>query len=263
MIEIVPYEPRRFRTAAAHYHARPPYSPRIFPWVVAFCGLSSRDRVMDLGCGPGPLTTGFAPLVHEVIAVDPEPDMLGALIANAAAFGKKVTAVQGSSNDLGPHFGTFKAVVMGRSFHWMDRVETLKRLDQLIEPGGAVVLLDVKPIPTEESRWMTDYRQIIERYADDGGAVQRQPTWTPHEAMIIGSPFRDLKRIAVVDRVVTAADSLVDRALSMSRTSPGEIGPEKMEAMVSDIRALIDKVAVDGNVTEILETTALIARRPA
>ena len=48
--------------------------------------------------------------------------------------------VAGSSYDLDPALGHFHLVVMGRSFHWMDRVDTLERLDRLIEPAGAVAL---------------------------------------------------------------------------------------------------------------------------
>ena len=47
---------------------------------------------------------------------------------------------EGSSRDLGPDLGTFRLAVIGRAFHWMDREETLRRLDAIIEPAGAVVL---------------------------------------------------------------------------------------------------------------------------
>ena len=71
------FQPRRFRTAAQHYLAgRPAYAPRLIRHVARFTGLAPEHRVLDLGCGPGMLAGAFAPLAGEVIAMDPEPEML-------------------------------------------------------------------------------------------------------------------------------------------------------------------------------------------
>lgn len=48
--------------------------------------------------------------------------------------------IEGSSYDLGVRHGSFLLVVMGRSFHWMDRDATLRVLDRIIDPAGASVL---------------------------------------------------------------------------------------------------------------------------
>jgi len=65
---------RRFRSAAQYYLAgRPFYSSLLIRRVV---GLNATHRVLDLGCGPGQLAAAFGPFVGEVIALDPEPEML-------------------------------------------------------------------------------------------------------------------------------------------------------------------------------------------
>src|SRR5262249_35846303 len=140
----IPFEPDRFRTAAAHYEeGRPPYAPDLIRRVAEVTGLGPKHRVLDLGCGPGPLARGFAPLVGEVVAMDPSADMLEAARELATQNGKAIANigfVAGSSYDLAPQLGPFHLVVMGRSFHWMDRVDTLRRLDRMIDPSGAVAL---------------------------------------------------------------------------------------------------------------------------
>ena len=81
--------------------------------------------MLDLGCGPGQLAVAFARLGCAVTAMDPEPDMLAAAAKEAAASGVSVNLVEGSSYDLSAGCGPFHLVVMGRSFHWMDRAATL------------------------------------------------------------------------------------------------------------------------------------------
>ena len=44
----VPFEPRRFRGAAAHYlGGRPAYAPALFRRLAGLCGLDGRERVLD------------------------------------------------------------------------------------------------------------------------------------------------------------------------------------------------------------------------
>src|SRR5690348_15106708 len=124
---------RRYRSAARHYLAgRPPYAEGLIRRVVAVCGLDRRHRVLDLGCGPGQLALAFAPFVGEVIGIDPEPEMLRVAREQAARAGRAVEFREGSSERLGDDLGTFHLVAIGRAFHWMDRAETLRGLNELI-----------------------------------------------------------------------------------------------------------------------------------
>ncbi|WP_316166927.1 MULTISPECIES: class I SAM-dependent methyltransferase [unclassified Bradyrhizobium] len=119
---------------------------------------------MDLGCGPGWLGIAFAPLVGKVIGIDPEPAMLEAAqaIANAAAV--EIELIEGSSFDLSPQLGRFRAVAIGRAFHWMDRADTLRKLDPLIEEDGAVMLFnDVRP-DVPQNAWYKRYSDVVDRF---------------------------------------------------------------------------------------------------
>jgi ubiquinone/menaquinone biosynthesis C-methylase UbiE len=132
---------RRFRSAAKYYlSGRPSYSSLLIHRVAEVCALNSTHKILDLGSGPGQLAMAFAPLVSEVTAVDPEPEMLEIGKKNASSGDFKIKFVQGSSYDLGPQFGRFQAATIGRAFHWMDRATTLKLLDAMIEREGAVVV---------------------------------------------------------------------------------------------------------------------------
>jgi SAM-dependent methyltransferase len=254
---------RRFRSAAPYYlSGRPPYSSLLVRRVVELCALNSTHRILDLGSGPGQLAMAFAPSVREVTALDPEPEMLVIGRRNASSGHFKIDFVQGSSYDLGPQFGRFQAATIGRAFHWMDRATTLNLLDVMIESDGAVVLFHDSHPEVPDNSWHGPYQEVIERYSADDVERQRlrSPEWLKNEAILLASPFHQMERISIVERRFTAVERFTDRALSFSITSRERLGA-KAEDMSSEVRELMANFAVEGVVTEVVESTALIARR--
>jgi SAM-dependent methyltransferase len=260
MIEPIPFVPDRFRSAAAHYLVgRPSYAPALIHRVAALCGLDGSGRLLDLGCGPGQLAAAFAPFATDVLAVDPEPEMLaeGERLGNGAA----VTFRLGSSQDLDLSWGRFRAVTIGRAFHWMDRAETARRLDGMIEPGGALVLFRVDHLDVPDNAWRTAFQEALDNaLGESGRSAWRGPGWVRHEAVLLDSPFPAMERVGVIERRRTPAASLIDRALSMSRTTRARLGAAA-DGLRDQVKALVAAASVDGMVTEVVESVALIARR--
>ena len=62
----------------AWYYARfrEGYPDEFFTMLVDEFNLSNCDRVLDLGCGTGQIAVPISRLVGEVIAMDPEPEMI-------------------------------------------------------------------------------------------------------------------------------------------------------------------------------------------
>jgi SAM-dependent methyltransferase len=219
-------------------------------------------QILDLGSGPGQLAMAFAPLVREVTALDPEPEMLEIGRKSASSGDFQIKFVQGSSYDLGPQFGRFQAATIGRAFHWMDRATTLNLLDAMIEPDGAVVLFNDSHPEVPDNSWHRSYVKVIEHYSEDDIERQRlrSPDWLKNEAILLASPFHQLERISIIERRFTAVERFTDRALSLSITSPERLGA-KADELSSEIGELMAKFALEGVVTEVVESTALIARR--
>jgi SAM-dependent methyltransferase len=266
MPEAVPFKPHRFRSAVAYYErGRPAYAPALIGRVVALCGVTPADSVLDLGCGPGLLALALAPHAGAVTAVDPEPEMLRAAAARAAEAGASIRFVEGSSYDIGPQLGRFRLVAIGRAFHWMDRAATLARLDTMVQPGGAVVLFDDKHPAVPDNDWQADYTALIERYAAGDGdrVIRKAPDWIPHEAVLLDSAFGALERISIIERRRTPVERFVDRALSLSSTTRERLGDQADELAQALRTAMARHAAADGAVAEVVESTALIARRPS
>ena len=256
-------ESGRFHTAAFHYlQGRPAYAPALIRRVAQLRGLGAAHRVLDLGCGPGQLALAFVPLAGQVVGVDPEPEMLRIARQEAARTGLPIEFREGSSRNLGSDLGTFRLAVIGRAFHWMDREDTLRRLDAIIEPAGAVVLFSADHPQVSDNRWREAYDKLIDRYAegDPERTARRAPGWPGHEAVLLDSPFPDLERISFIERRHTPLEYFVDRALSMSSVSRGLIGA-RADDLAREMGDLMAPFARDGLVAEVVESKALIARR--
>jgi len=262
----LPFDPHRFRTAAGYYLAgRSPYPDLLIRRVAEYFKLAGDARIMDLGCGPGQLARGFASFVREVVAMDPEPEMLRISRECTAEAGlQNVRFIEGSSYDLDSTFGAFQLVVIGRAFHWMDRAATLRTLDGLIAPGGGIALFDDAHLEISENAWRKDFMGVIETYGgDDADRILRKGAeWLVHEACLMDSAFSHLERIGVISRTRIPLARLLDRAFSLSITSPHRLG-DRLEKFQADLMEVLSPHATDGFVTEVLESRALVAIRPA
>jgi SAM-dependent methyltransferase len=253
---------RRFQSAAAHYCAgRAPYPPALIARTAELLRLTPQDRVMDLGCGPAQLAVAFAPFVGHVLALDPEPQML-ALAREAARRIPNVEVRQGGSDDLGPELGTFRAALIGRAFHWMDRRETLRRFETLLQDDGAVVLFGDERPALPENAWVKEFESLLERYSDgdDDRKRRRSDAFAPHVSVLLGSAFNRLERISIIGRRALQLQGLIDLALSRSSTSRARLG-DRADAMIDELRARAAVWSPDGMFTEVLTSSALIARR--
>src|SRR5262245_23614218 len=246
------FDPHRFRSTVPFYAAhRIPYPEALIAFVAERCNLVPGGPVLDLGCGPGPLAVAFARLGCSVTAMDPEPDMLAAAARHAAAAGVTIDLVQSSSYDLGSQHGPFRLVVMGRSFHWMDRDATLRVLDRIVDPAvgslGAVVLFGDRQVATPGADWPRLIHALAKELVPEKMAQHRQskPAWEPHETVLLRSPFRHLTLHGMTVARALSADDIVGLAFSKSTTSPDALG-EQRQTFERRLRAGLAELAPDG-----------------
>jgi len=256
------FNAHRFLTAAPHYlQGRPPYAPILMRRVVQICGLDGSERLLDLGCGPGQIAFALAGHVREAVGIDPELAML-ALARSRADAPSNVRFIEGSSYDLGPALGRFRWVTIGRAFHWMNRAETLARLDPMIEAGGGVVLFNTETPELPQNAWHKAYRGVTESYAmrDPERVRRKSADWARDEAVLLDSSFNRLERIAVIERHETPVEALVDRALSTSSMTRAKLAGQA-DDLAAELRAALAPFATEGRIAELVESEALIAWR--
>jgi SAM-dependent methyltransferase len=238
-----------------------PYPEALIDFVAERCGTSG-DRVLDLGCGPGVLAVAFARRGFDVTGLDPEPAMLAAAAQHARAQGVAIKLIEGSSYDLGRHQGPFRFVLMGRSFHWMDRDATLRLLDRNIEATGAVVLFGDRRIATPGADWPSLLRNLAIEFvpAQATRSRRKDPNWEANESILMRSAFAHLTLhgMTVVRRL--SVEDIVGLAYSMSGTSVDALGPDRRK-FEERLRAGLTGLGSNGQFQEIVEVRAVIARR--
>jgi SAM-dependent methyltransferase len=222
-------------------------------------------RVLDLGCGPGTLTLPLARYCGTMIGMDADPAMIAAAAQAAQIAGVPIEWRVGSSFDLAEDLAPLHLVTIARAFHWMDREATLGRLDELIEPDGVVALVNTELHPRGAMQWHKPFEELRNAHGrfDDFYRWRKSGEWEEHPSVLLRSAFSDVERISVFEARTANIEEIVARALSFSANSPAALGADGHAAYEAEVRERMLAIAPDGNFPEIVESIAIIARRPA
>jgi SAM-dependent methyltransferase len=265
MVRIAPLDPNRFTSAIPYYvNGRPRYSDRLVARLASEMRLGPQSRVLDLGCGPGSLTLPLARYSGTTIGVDVDTDMIATARRAAEIAGLDIDWRVGTSFDLAADLAPLDLVTIARAFHWMDREATLKRLDELISPGGAVALVNTE-LHDAGIRWHAAFEELRKGHGrfDEFYHWRKSDGWEEHVSVLLRSAFSEVERISVFDLRTTPIEEVVARALSFSANSPSALGEQGRLAYEEAVRETMLSISPAGTFPEIVESIAIIARRPA
>jgi SAM-dependent methyltransferase len=245
----------RFASTVEYYaRYREPYPPKFFQKMAEQIGLRGDETLLDVGCGPGMLAIGFAPLVRRCTGLDPEPGMIAAAKNAATEAGVALSLIQDRIEEL-PSTQTYDVVTIGRAHHWLERTATLAVLERILVPdSGRILICRTSSVETPETPWVKPYRKVRSAWALK--SVEKQHRIHPDE-WFAGSCFSAMGEISVTERhQVTVAD-LIGRALSRSNTSP-EVVAEGREQFEKEIDAALSPFVRDGILEEQIVARASI-----
>jgi SAM-dependent methyltransferase len=257
----VPYDPLLYSGSAPHYvRGRPPYSAELAETVRAELDLDGTGRLLDVGCGPGPLALALAPLFAETIGVDPDAEMLAEAERLARERGHaNVRFVRGLAEELGSLVdGRFRAVSFGQSFHRVERERVAEWVYDALEPGGALVLVapivEGRPVPASPGPPSIPHAAlvaIVERYlgarrrSGSGFSALPQDRW---EDVLAGTRFAGSLRTLFcpgVPDLIRDAEEVLSGYLSLSWCAPHLFG-DRLAAFAADVRAELGRHSPDG-----------------
>src|SRR3954467_9483407 len=123
-----------FGSVAAEYAALRPGYPAD---AVAFLLGDRPRRVLDLGAGTGLLTDALVAAGHDVVAVDPAPEMLAQLGARLPG----VETAVGTAEEIPVGDAAVDAVVAGQAAHWFEPEPAAREIRRVLRPGGTLGLV--------------------------------------------------------------------------------------------------------------------------
>lgn len=255
------YDLKLFMGAAPFYDRyRAPYAVAAIDFATDRLRLDGTSRLIDLGCGPGTLARRFASRVKEVIAMDPDAEML--------AEGERLAALEGAFNiswrrlgsaDLNELTGPFRGAVMGQSFHWTDRDKVLRDFHRLIEEGGKIALINPGRRRPQES-WEPIAAKIIENYLGPPKIHRQRNSEPHHEAAIERSAFKitdDTEFSTMIDRNIP---SILGAVYSNSGSTPRRFG-DRQSDFEHDLEAALRQFRPSGTFHETIETGVIVAEK--
>ncbi|WP_319579810.1 class I SAM-dependent methyltransferase [uncultured Methanospirillum sp.] len=258
-------------TGKARYYAqyRGSYPAAVFDIIISQFNLSSESVILDLGCGTGNTSLPLAIRGYTVYAVDPEPDMIteAKLRESESKPLCPVRWISGSDATLTElNLPRLKLCTMGLSFHWMDRHQTLKTLDTMIEPDGGIVCLDKTDAFQSASihqlgrAAISEIQDMLGDSWDYFGRFEKKDR-KKHEEFFAHSSFPVIKKIEFDVHEEHTIEELIGLLLSYSYIHPVLLNERNAEFRDRMTRRLLE-IQPGGVFVEELNVQLLIATRP-
>jgi SAM-dependent methyltransferase len=253
-------------TAGDYERYRVPYPPELIGALSRESGADGRGRLLDLACGPGPLSFALRPDFAEVWAVDQEPDMIDRVRERAGPDGG-IRAVQAAAEDLAAPAGAFDLVVIGNAFHRLPRAAVAARVLRWLRPGGLLGLArGGTPWEPAAAPWQQALTAVMDRWRAavgervPAGFAQDQREH-PDQAILAAAGFTAAGcREYPVVREWAAAD-LAGFLFSTAVLSRAALGGRAAE-LEADLRRELRAAAGDGPYRQDLTFACDLYRRP-
>jgi SAM-dependent methyltransferase len=209
---------------SAEYYARGrmPYPQALATALRDELGLDGKGRLLDVGCGPGPLTHLLAPLFSDA--------------ANERFVHRR-------AEELPAGLGTFRVVTLAQSFHWFAGDDVARALREMLEPDGTLVFVGATTHEGDGNVPRAEIAELVERWlGTDKRAGQGLRVFGEEPRNVLDRAGLRNRRDIEVERDETYArseDEIVASVFSQSFSAPHLFGARVGE-FEAELRALLD-----------------------
>jgi SAM-dependent methyltransferase len=260
------WDPTLYKGSAQFYaRGRMPYPQALADALRDELSLDGAGRLLDVGCGPGPLTIVLAPLFAEAIGIDADAAMVAEATRHAPA---NATFRRLRAEELPADLGTFDVIAFAQSFHWMEQMRVAATVHAMLRDGGAFVTVGATTHEGEGNVPRAAIKELIRSYVGPGRRAGQSivsdegPPWNARVALDAAG-FGEPREIDVPagQTYERSEDDIVASVFSQSSSAPHLFG-ERLDMFEHDLRALLRAHApADGYRERLRDETLLIRRK--
>jgi SAM-dependent methyltransferase len=210
--------------AEAYERARPGYPAEAVRWLLGDAGVT----VVDVGAGTGKLTRQLVAAGHDVVAVEPLPEML----AQLQGVVPQARAVSGSAEAIPLPPASADAVVAAQAFHWFDHERALREMARVLRPGGVLALS--WNMRDDSVEWMARLSELL-------GAEGFQGAYYPADTVAASGLFEPVEERTFPFSQRVDRETL--RSLVTSRSYVALLPPDERERLLAAVDRIYDDAA--------------------
>jgi len=227
--------------ADIYYDARPPYPKQLINRSIALAQLSANASILEVGCGPGNATVGFAQFGFSMLCVEPNPDFCRLAQHNCDQY-PNVTICNTSFEEWNLQAKQFNAVLSANAFHWMSpEIRYAKAAEALRDNGFLILLWTLRPEPKYEVYQAIE--DVYQAYAPswvryEGAEVQAEILRGFGQDILDSGCFRELVAEQTACEVTYSIDNYLNLLSSMGM---GRLEPQVKELLFAGLREKLEK----------------------
>jgi SAM-dependent methyltransferase len=223
--------------------------------------------LLDLGTGTGQVIEVMLPHFRDIIAVDPDAEMLRLAetrLRSLVSADAVLRCFQCKAEDFVPPPGwSASLVTICRAFHWMDQPLVLARLAEYVPPTGAVVVFGDRSFWEANSDWKKAIRSIIQSFLGEqrrAGSGVFSHHDRPYSEIMKESPFHNVDEITIPIWRTWNAESILGYLYSTTFASRSLFG-ERINEFENAIRNAVSAYSISGDLEEENEFIIRIGRK--
>lgn len=176
--------------------------------------------LVDIGCGTGLSTAGWAGYATTIIGVEPSKSMLS-IAQKRTADNASIRYVNAFSDQTGLPDGSAEVVTCSQSFHWMDPDKTIPEIARILKADGVFAAFDCDWSPVCQWEAEQAYEKLFSvlhrMHQENTKTKNRYMHWdkSKHlENLKKSGKFRYVREVLFSQITETDADRFLDLALS-------------------------------------------------
>lgn len=124
----------------AYNRVRPRYPQGLVERAIELAQLPNHASILEVGCGPGTVTTSFAQLGFSMVCLEPSPDAYQLARQNCEPY-PNVEVINTTFEEWALELGRFNAILAATSFHWVSPEVGYPKAASALQDNGSLILL--------------------------------------------------------------------------------------------------------------------------